>query len=304
MIQPKKCASDARRKVAASEVKTSCVHHALLLLRGKLTDKHLGDNCDPTELLSHFLLDDYEALPDHFLHSLILTAHEKGYLSEVMGPPLQKLAQKVQKSSLANDDYKQPLTLLADLCDIKTLGAIRPICSLITQLPDWLPDPVSKASGRELQRTSFLGPFLQFSVFATDDPKVASKYFPEGKSWSDHVQLTRTTLRVALQHVRTEMFKIVHSLLVSSDARDPCLDYLATLLNRNAKKTQIQADGKLLATDGFMINIVSVLQQLCLKVRPEKVDRAYLVHPRCRIDDSQVSTIKATKEEIDAWKND
>ena len=66
----------------------------------------------------------------------------------------------------------------------------------------------------------------------------------------------------------------------------------------------MQADARMLATDGFMINIVSVLQQLCLKVKTEKVDRAYLVHPQCRLDDSQLSTIKASKEEIDDWKKE
>ena len=102
---------------------------------------------------------------------------------QVMSPVMCKLCEKVQKSSLANDDYKQPLSVLAELCDIKTVNTTRPICTLLTQLDDWLPAPVSKATGRELQRTSFLGPFLQFSVFATDDPKVANKYFPDGKSW-------------------------------------------------------------------------------------------------------------------------
>lgn len=294
--------NSASWKDVMKELQTSCITYALLLLRGKLSDKKLVD--DPSFLLTHFLLDDHDSLPPSFLNDLVLTAHQEGVLSPVMSPVLDALLTRVSVCSLANDDYKQPLAVLAELCDIKNMNSVRPICSLLTLLSNWLPDSMSNAGGREIQKMSFLGPFLQFSVFANDDPKVAQKYFPDGKSWSEHVQLTRTTLRVALQQVRSEMFKIVHSLLVSSDAREGCLAFLAAILMRNAKKSQMQADEKLLATDGFMINLVSVLQQLCVKVVPEKVDKCYLIHPQCRLDFSQFSSIKASKEEIDAWKND
>jgi len=39
----------------------------------------------------------------------------------------------------------------------------------LTSLPNFLPDAMSDAGGREIQKLSFLGPFLQFSVFASDD---------------------------------------------------------------------------------------------------------------------------------------
>ena len=67
------------------------------------------------------------------------------------------------------------------------------------------------------------------------------------------------------------MFKIVHSLLITGSLREKCLDYLATILTRNTKKSQIQADEKMLASDGFMINLLTVLQNLFRKVKLEKV---------------------------------
>jgi len=67
------------------------------------------------------------------------------------------------------------------------------------------------------------------------------------------------------------MFKVLHSLLVSASAREKCLQYLSAVLTRNAKKSQIQADERFLATDGFMINVLSILQKLCLKVKLDKV---------------------------------
>lgn len=42
---------------------------------------------------------------------------------------------------------------------------------------NFLPDVVTQAVGRELAKTSFLGPFLSVSVFAEDEAKVADKFF-------------------------------------------------------------------------------------------------------------------------------
>ena len=39
----------------------------------------------------------------------------------------------------------------------------------MSSLPNFIPDALSDASGKEIQKLSFLGPFLQLSVFATDD---------------------------------------------------------------------------------------------------------------------------------------
>lgn len=299
IMNPKRT-SDERWKETLKDIQNICVKYSLLILQGKLAKKRMKNI---SSLLTHFLLEEHDFLPREFLTNLVqLTNSKEGCLKEIFLPVLFSIFEKINSCTLANDNYKKPLAALSELCEIKSSTSSRPICDLLTKLNNWLPEPVSKAGGREIQRLSFLGPFLQLSVFADEDPRVAKKYFPDGKPWSDHAQLIRTTLRVSLQHVRSEMFKVVHSILVSPDVRDSCLNYLSAVLTRNSKKAQIQADEKLLATDGFMMNVLSILQQLSVKVKLEKIDKLYLMNPQCKLDMTNFSTIKASKEEMDEWK--
>lgn len=72
--------------------------------------------------------------------------------------------------------YRLPLQALFELADIRCGN--RPICSLIVSQPQFnLAEPLTNAGGREMTLLSFLGPFLDISVFAEDQPKVAEKLF-------------------------------------------------------------------------------------------------------------------------------
>lgn len=69
-----------------------------------------------------------------------------------------------------------PLQALFELADIRCGG--RPICSLITkQVQFAVTGPFSPAAGRETTALTYLGPFLNISIFAEDSPKVAEKLF-------------------------------------------------------------------------------------------------------------------------------
>jgi ubiquitin conjugation factor E4 B len=57
------------------------------------------------------------------------------------------------------------------------LDKINELKSNVLLQSNFQPDVVTQAVGRELAKTSFLGPFLSVSVFAEDEPKVADKFF-------------------------------------------------------------------------------------------------------------------------------
>jgi len=301
-LHPKRSV-DENWNTTLKTAKKICINYSVLLLEGKLAKKWLAY---PSEVLVHFLVEERDYFPGEFLLQLVLHLfhQKKSSFKVIFEGVLSKLLDRVNGCTIANEDYKSPIAALAELCEIKASDSNRPIALMLPKLHNWLPNSLSKAEGREIQKLSFLGPFLQLSVFADDDPQVAKKYFPSGKPMSDHAQLIRTTLRVALQHVRSEMFKVIHTLLVSSDTRDDCLKYIVAVLNRNSKKSQIQADERSLATDGFMLNLLSILQQLCLKVKSDKVDIMYFVNPQAKLDASTFSTIKSSKEQIDEWKKE
>eukprot|EP00794_Sanderia_malayensis_P015103 gene15103-16661_t len=279
-----------------------CISSTLFISEGGLEDDPDDNPC--ALLLLPFFLEEREIFPAGFLAQLVQTADQDGRLDKVFGPILMGLSDRIKSCSLVEKTFEAPLLVLSELCEIKLPQSRRPICSLITRLPSWNPGALSNAAAKELQSLSFFGPFLRLSVFADDDPRVADKYFANGKPSADHVGLVRKTLRVGLQFVRAELFKIMHSLLLCQESREACLLYLAEILNRNSKKSQLQADEKLLSDDGLMINVLTILQQHCVKVRMDKVDNFYPFHPKCKLDMSQTSCIKATKEEFDQWKSE
>ena len=77
-----------------------------------------------------------------------------------------------------------------------------------------------------------------------------------------------------------------------------CLDWVSTALARNFKRQQLQANERLVAGDGFMLNLVTVLQHLSSKVKQDKVDPAYLHMDTSRIDTTDESRLKASSTDV------
>ena len=63
--------------------------------------------------------------------------------------------------------------------------------------------------------------------------------------------------------------------LATESARSLCLDWMATALFKK-KKQHFQANERLVATDGFILNLVSVLLHLSSKVDQDKLNPSYL----------------------------
>lgn len=69
-----------------------------------------------------------------------------------------------------------------------------------------------------------------------------------------------------------------------------------------ALRLMSQADDRLVSTDGFMLNLLWVLQQLSTKIKLETVDPTYIFHPRCRITlPNDETRINATMEDVNDW---
>lgn len=58
---------------------------------------------------------------------------------------------------------------------------------------------------------------------------------------------------------------------MNATSRDSALNFIEEVLVRNVKRQQIQVSDRMVAGDGFMLNFLSVLQQLCSKVSMDKV---------------------------------
>uniref|UniRef100_A0A674CNH5 Ubiquitin conjugation factor E4 B n=1 Tax=Salmo trutta TaxID=8032 RepID=A0A674CNH5_SALTR len=280
-----------------SNIRSQCISHAVLVLQGALTQ--------PRSPLQQSLLVPYmlcRNLPYGFIQELArITYQEEEVFRQIFVPILQGLGLAVKECSFDSDNFKFPLMALAELCEIK-FGKTHPMCNLMTSLPLWCPKSLSPGTGREVQRLSFLGAFFSLSVFAEDDSKVGDKYFSGPAITTENTRVVSQSLQHYLESARGEMFKILHNVLLNGETREVALNYMAALVNRNVKKAQMQTDDKLVSTDGFMINFLSVLQQLSMKIKLETVDPYYIFHPHCRLHVSPEETrLKATMEELKTW---
>uniref|UniRef100_A0A8C5PIG8 Ubiquitin conjugation factor E4 B n=1 Tax=Leptobrachium leishanense TaxID=445787 RepID=A0A8C5PIG8_9ANUR len=261
-----------------SNVRSQCICHAALVLQGALTTPRPPEQ--PSLLVPYMLC---RNLPLAFIQELVRATHQdEEVFKQIFIPILQGLAQAAEECSLDTDNFKYPLMALSELCEIK-FGRTHPICSLMVSLPFWLPKSLSPATGRELQRLTFLGSFFSLSVFAEDDNKVVEKYFSGPTITLENTRVVSQSLQHYLESARQELFKIFHSILLNGETREAALNFMAAIVTGNMKKAQMQTDDRLVSTDGFMLNFLWVLQQLSTKIKLETVDPMYIFHPKCRI---------------------
>lgn len=293
---PKICSQPAVSQLL-SNIRSQCISHAALVLQGALTQPRAP--LQPSLLVPYMLC---RNLPYGFIQELVRMTHqEEEVFKQIFVPILRGLALAVKECSFDSDNFKFPLMALAELCEIK-FGKTHPVCNLITSLPLWCPDPLSPGTGREIQRLSYLGTFFSLSVFAEDDTKVGDKYFSGPAITTENTRVVSQSLQHYLESARGDLFKILHNILLNGETREAALSYMASLVNRNVKKAQMQTDDKLVSTDGFMMNFLWVLQQLSMKIKLETVDPLYIFHPKCRLNVSTEETrLKATMEDLKSW---
>ncbi|XP_076086292.1 ubiquitin conjugation factor E4 B-like isoform X3 [Mytilus galloprovincialis] len=278
-----------------SSARNQCVCHTAMVLQGVFTRPRSGMSLLLPYLLSH-------NLPRGFLPELVQTiCPDKDTFCMIFEPVLHCLTRMIHPLSLDSDEYKDPLCVLTELCDIKS-GNTRPVCSLIVKQNNWLPDSLTQAAGIELEKLSMLGPFLGLSLFAEDNTRVVEKYFSGHQLTPDNIRITQQSLQHGLEFVRNELYKITHTILVNSESRDSALSFIATALERNSKKSQIQVDERYVAGDGFMLNLLSVLQMLTVnKISLEKVDPYYPFHPNSRVSIKSETRLRALPNDCDKW---
>ena len=280
-------------------LRAQCIQHSSLVLQGLIGLSPNSFRPMNTSPLLYPLLS--QKLPRGFLHELVARTHTNTQtFNKIVTPLLQGLYLSMQQASMVGNTHRRPIEALEELIDIRvgTSGTIRPICRLLTHQIQFLPDVMTSAVGRELARTSFLGPFLSVSVFAEDQPKVAEKFFSGNPSNDKSMNLA---LQQELESIRTSLHKMLHAVLANSNCREATLAYLAALLRHNEKRTQIQAEEFALAGDGFMLNLLSVLQMLSVKIKLDTVDALYPFHPNSFVEISNETRLKLGSQEVTDW---
>lgn len=79
------------------------------------------------------------------------------------------------------------------------------------------------------------------------------------------------------------------------------LTYISTLLRYNEKRAQIQVEERTLAGDGFMLNLLSILQHLSLRIKLDKIDLLYPFHPSSLVEIKNDTRLRLTSQEVTEW---
>lgn len=223
----------------------------------------------------------------------------------IFTPILTGLFKAMLQVSIVEKEHRNAVQVLADLAEVRPSGNLRPICRLIANQKNFLPETYTNIIGREFSRISYLGPFLTVSVFAEDEPKVAEKYFAENKitdtSQAGFFYFISQTLQLELENTRLLLHKVFHDVLANPSSRDPMLSYISQFLKANEKRVQLQIAEVTVAGDGIMMNLLSVLQMLAVKVKLDKVDMMHPFSPNACIDIKSDTRLKLTSLEIMDW---
>ncbi len=60
-------------------------------------------------------------------------------------------------------------------------------------------------------------------------------------------------------------------MLVNGETREAAMEFLGAVIERNQKRAQLQTDERMVAGEGFMLNALTVMQQLSVKIKLDKV---------------------------------
>lgn len=79
------------------------------------------------------------------------------------------------------------------------------------------------------------------------------------------------------------LHKLIFVLIKNKDTRDAGLQYISQILKLNYKRTQYSADERNLARDGYMLNVMAVMQQMSVRIKLQLIDPLYPFHPKSLI---------------------
>lgn len=101
--------------------------------------------------------------------------------------------------------------------------------------------------------------------------------------------------------MRSQLHLIFHSLVRSPENRAQVLKYLSQVLLSNEKRTQFHSEEKKLGRDGFMLNVMSVLQKLSIKIKLDRVDPKYPFNSKSLISIEKDTKIRFDDTEYKNW---
>ncbi|GAA5912608.1 ubiquitin conjugation factor core domain-containing protein [Sporobolomyces salmoneus] len=247
--------------------------------------------------------------------------HESG-LDEILLPLLQRwgsilLLNKLDIGGGGNLAGTNGIGWRDILLAIQNLSEVKPIAKLMTEMRGW--NPLKESEGEEgggavevkaeeFEYRALWGPWLRLSSFPDGATTLPQAYFPDPTSMGQgNIQSASTSLRGTLAGLQTLLFRILSNLVRSSpSARESVLEFFASVAKLNSKRAAMRVDPRTVSTEGFIVNLHTVLLGLCEPfldaglTKIDKIDPLYYKYSK-RIDVKEETKISATQQESDAY---
>lgn len=114
-------------------------------------------------------------IPSDYLQMIVSEAHKnQASMQQIFGTLVNNLFTDMQSKIIGPRINVMAIQALNELFNVTLLQepSVRPICNLVGKLYNFYPSMVTSMPGREITKTSFLGPFLSVSVFFEENPQL------------------------------------------------------------------------------------------------------------------------------------
>lgn len=172
---------------------------------------------------------------------------------------------------------------------------------LVTPTPEMTKEQTAISS----ETQTILGPFFRISPL---QPEVTKTYFSSPRTLDQGaVRTAQSALQMTLKTHQGDLTSIVNAFIrAGQESRNRILDWFAFVMNTNHKRRALHVDPKDVASDGFMVNITAILDQLCepfMDASFSKVSRIDIDYLRRepRIEMSDETKLNADQAASDAF---
>ncbi|RMZ81007.1 hypothetical protein DV738_g2496, partial [Chaetothyriales sp. CBS 135597] len=257
-----------------------------------------GLEYDGTAALADHLLvdpDDDEGIDQDFLTEVVARFDQDDSIAAVFVAAVEEHSRRLSSKTM-DSDYQRYTTVLRQLVRFK------PLAAAITESSIFV-DGSLQASA--LESKTLLGPYFALSPLQTE---VSKQYFVGPKTMDpSRIRTSQQALQLSLRAHQEVLRDIINPLLRASDAaRNRVLDWFALCVNSNHKRRAMRVDMKTVSSDGFMINVNTVLDTLCepfMDASFSKISRVEVEYlrrnPRVVVKDE--TKINADQEASDAF---
>lgn len=259
-------------------------------------------NAEHDTLAPHLLrgITDDAGLDLDFIREAISRFGDDEAIPALFNSAMVDISGRLSKLSLG-DDYKPHVQALL------TYTRFPVLISNLAKHPCF--NMAQSASG--IERMTMLGPFFRISPL---QPEAVKSYFPGPRSL-DRVRITNAqeSLRLTLRAHQDDLFNITNAFIrAGPQTRSLTLNWFAYIMNTNHKRRAIQVNPREVASDGFMLNVSTVLDRFCEPFmdndfsKVDKIDVKYFKRqPRIEIgDETKLNADQATADKYYAEKEE